>query len=204
MVQLFEWFSLEKLLLYLAVPASAILVLQTVLTVLGIGEDMDIDSDGIGDADEVNGSSLTIFSLRNLIAFFTFFGWGGLWLMNFDLDPIVIIILGAFIGCVFVAISMSMFYFIAKMQRSGTLVMANAVGLKGEVYIPIPAKGTGTGKLMLRFQGSLRELEAKTFDVSKIKTGEQVHVVSVEGDILIVTRMEDEVQWSQLQEHKED
>ena len=67
---------LEKFYLYVAVPASLILLIQTAMTIFGLSGEIDVDFDGDGDVDISGESGMTLFSIRNLVAFFTFFEIG--------------------------------------------------------------------------------------------------------------------------------
>ncbi len=190
-----QW-QLEDIFLYMAVPASILLVIQTVLTLLGLGEsDSDTQVDGFDEAPGDLWQVMRWFSLRNLVAFFTFFGWGGLWLMETDLDAPIILILATVIGSCFVGISTLIFYGIEQMQRSGTLIMDMAIGVRAEVYIPIPPDNSGKGKVSIVIQGALREVEAVTFDKVRISTGKEVIVTGLaEKGVLLVTAI-DEQSW---------
>lgn len=180
---------MDQFYLYVAVPASLILVIQTIMTFLGMSGDIDVDFDGDGDVDIEGGSSVTLFSVRNLVAFFTFFGWSGLWMLDNGLSPFVVVILSILIGTVFVGISMGLYYLVSRLQRSGNLRIRNTIGLVGEVYIPIPPNREKSGKIMVAAQGSLMELEAFTDDPEVLKSGTQVEVVGIIGTSkLLVTK----------------
>lgn len=170
---------MDKFYLYVAVPASLILVLQTLMTFMGLSGEIDVDFDGDGDVDVSGETGLTIFSVRNLVAFFTFFGWSGVWLLNSGVAKPLVVAISIVIGLIFVGISMSLFLLISKMQRSGNVQLENAIGLIGEVYIRIPENRKQYGKVMLTVQGALGEYEALTDEDFPISTGTQVQVVEV-------------------------
>lgn len=149
------------------------------MTFLGLSGDIDVDLDGDGDVDVSGGHSITIFSVRNAVAFFTFFGWSGLWMLRIGASPFFTTIASVLIGVIFVGISMSLFFLISKMQRSGTLDLSNAIGKTGDVYIPIPPRRMKTGKVLINVQGALRELDAVTDDETLISTGTPVDVVGI-------------------------
>jgi membrane protein implicated in regulation of membrane protease activity len=181
--------QVDRFYLYVAVPASLILVIQTIMTFLGMSGEIDVDFDGDGDVDVEGGNSVTLFSVRNLVAFFTFFGWSGLWMLDNGFSPVVVVILSILIGLLFVGISMGMFYTISRLQRSGNLRIQNAIGLVGEVYIPIPPNREKSGKIMVSVQGALMELEAFTDDPETLKSGTQVEIVgSIGTSKLLVTK----------------
>lgn len=182
---------MEKLYLYVAIPASLILIVQTLMTILGASGEIDADFDGDGDVDMTGETGITLFSVRNLIAFFTFFGWSGLWMLSVGMHPILTAFLSVLVGLLFAALSMSLFFLISKMQRNGSMKLTHAIGSIGDVYIPIPPRRQSYGKIMIVIQGALREVEALTDEQTELVTGSQVRVISVESDTkLLVKKLE--------------
>lgn len=178
---------------YFAVPASVVMVVQTALSLLGLSDEIDLDMDADGDPDVPGESGITLFSIRNMVAFFTFFGWGGIWLSQKNLSPTIVFILAVFLGCVFMGVSMGTFYLIASMQRSGTLQLKNAINMLGTVYIPIGANRSKSGKVMVTVQGAERELNALTDDPELLPTGTTVKVIDhLEDGTIIVTQDEEQ------------
>jgi hypothetical protein len=73
-----------------------------------------------------------------------------------------------------------------RLQSDGTLVIGNAVGQQGTVYLTIPE--IGVGSINVTVQGAQRTLDAMSKDGIKIQTGSVVKVVGVTaGKILVVT-----------------
>lgn len=187
-----QWWSelvfFEKLLYYAAIPATVILVIQTIMTFVGMGDDgMDADFDG--DATDFDGDfevSLEIFTVRNFIAFVTFFGWGALWAFSAGNSQLISIILGSVSGLAMMFISAGFFYLMKKMTASGNLKIENAVGKTGEVYIPIPPNKAGRGKIQVTVQDSLRELEAMTESNTILATGTLVKIVAIVNESVVL------------------
>ena len=76
-----------------------------------------------------------------------------------------------------------------KIQSDGTLNIRYALGKTGEIYIPVPGKRGGTGKVMVEVQDQLQEFEAVTDEEEKIPTGTHVTVIGItKGTTLIVTK----------------
>jgi hypothetical protein len=94
-------FGLQEIFLFVAIPATVFLVLQTILLFLGIGGsdadaemdmdggqfdggELDLDGDADADADVGDGGddfvygTFHLFTFRNLVGFFSMFGWGGI------------------------------------------------------------------------------------------------------------------------------
>ena len=65
----------------------------------------------------------------------------------------------------------------------------NAIGGIGEVYLPILSGRSNIGKVSIKVQGSLRELDAITDDDQDLPTGAVVTVTDItSNDTLIVTK----------------
>jgi membrane protein implicated in regulation of membrane protease activity len=79
------------------------------------------------------------------------------------------------------------FGFAGRLQSSGTLKTAAAVGSSGTVYLTIPAGGTG--RVTINFQGRLREFDAAAVEKVEIATGTPIRVVRVDASILIVEKI---------------
>lgn len=178
----------EKLFWGIAVLFTFLFLLQTILSFVSGGDDGasgEVD-DAMGHDDGVGSS---FFTIKNFIAFFTMFGWVGLASLYNGLGGGAAITLGALAGILLVAIMMWLLNKAGQMRHSGTLDLRNAVGLAGSTYLVIPPARGGLGKLTVRVQGSLRELDAMTDDAAPIATGSVARVVGLlDGRILLVTR----------------
>lgn len=161
-----EWYdSLElfpKVYWSIALIGSVVLVVFLLLTLIGG------DADGIeGDVDaEVEGDSgidFQFLSIKNLSGFFAIFGWTGVACIEAGLPIFLTILISIICGLLMMVSMAALFYYLSKLQSSGTLHLKNAVNQVGEVYLTIGAnRGGSIGKVSVRVQGSLRELEALT------------------------------------------
>jgi hypothetical protein len=85
-----------------------------------------------------------------------------------------------------VLVALLMFY-MRKLNDSGTLKIKNALGAIGEVYTTIGAERSTIGKVQIKVQSSLRDLEALTDHTSDLTQGMVIKVVEVTTNgILIV------------------
>ena len=77
------------------------------------------------------------------------------------------------------------FFQMGRLQSEGTMVISDAIGQVGTVYLTIPEKGTGV--VTVTVQGTLRNLDAVSENGRRIPTGAMVRVVSITaGKILVV------------------
>jgi len=205
-----EWFNslglMGQIFLCIALPASVILVIQIILSLIGLGHDGDADMDapddnGIDgvfgedapdDAPDVSAgdtADLQVFSLRSIIAFFVTFGWMGVSLCKTELHPALIMAIALGCGVVVMLLVAVMMRAIWRLQSDGTSDIRDAVGMTASVYLTVPAGRTGKGKVNVMLSGSLAEREAVTDDEESIPFGTEVTVVGITGGTtLLVTR----------------
>jgi hypothetical protein len=179
--------SLEKIFWVIALLFSLLFLIQTILSFAG----GDTDS-SVGDADDYvgddDGTGHQFFTIKNMIAFFTIFGWTGIACLSGGMSTTASIGIAVGAGSVVVLMMALLFKSMSKLKQSGTLQIKNAVGAIAETYLFIPAKRGGFGKVHIKVQGSLHELQAITDDEEQIATGKLVKVVSVINDaVLVVT-----------------
>ena len=117
-------------------------------------------------------------------------GWAGVVFVDLGLAPIPAVLLAILCG---VAALFGIAYLmkaVLKLQSNGNIQIGGAVGKTGEVYIPIPAKGQGRGKINLTLQDRFIEVDAITRAEEPLKTGETVRVVSTdEAGLVVVERV---------------
>ncbi len=162
----------------IAIPATAVMLVQALLLLLGIGLDIDVDGDGVPDAD-IDHDGLGLISVRGIVAFFSVGGWAG-FVADAGGLPIAVSVLIALTAGVLALIGIAvLFKSVYKLQGEGNLSIENAVGKTGKVYLPIPPKGQGQGKINLLLQDRLTELDAVHEGDTTLVTGESVIVLSV-------------------------
>lgn len=169
----------------LAIPFTLFFLLQLVLSFMG-GDVPDDTPDAEVEAD--TGIAFQFFTLKNLVAFFSIFGWTGIACIDSGLSETTSLIIALVAGLIMMTIMASVFYFLGKANADGTLKMKNALGGVGEVYMTIKSKRGGIGKVQIKIQNSLRTLDAMTDDDQDIPTGKIITVKQVINDsILVVT-----------------
>jgi membrane-bound ClpP family serine protease len=170
---------------FIALPASLIFVIQTILTFLGADATDGLDADFDGDFESDGG--FQIFSLRNMINFLLGFGWAGVSLYD-TIDSLgLLIAVSVLVGLIFVAFFFIVIKQLMKLSEDNTFKISETVDKTGEVYLKIPALKTGKGKILISIRGSMHELEAVS-DNESIAQGTLVKVVRIENErILVVT-----------------
>lgn len=177
----------------IAIPSTLVLLIQTVMLLFGLGGD-DIDTDGIDlDLDDIGdtpgdggGNGLALFSLRGIMAMAAVGGWSGLVMHEAGINIAVTVFLSLAFGFIALASLAYLMKISMKLQSSGNFDLGCAVGKVGTVYIPIPGKMTGSGKINLSLLDRFVEIGAVTSADRKLKTGESVRIVATDETGMVV------------------
>ena len=187
-----EWWNslemLEKIYWTIAIISSLFFVFIAFMTFLG----GDVDDAGTPDAeiDADTGIGFQFFTVKNLVGFFTVFAWSGLACIHADFNTSVTVIVSIVCGAIMMVIMALLFYAMSKMVESGTLEIKNAINSIGEVYLPIKKERETIGKIQIKVQGALRELEALTDEPFDLERGTVIKVIDVISDeILLVEKL---------------
>lgn len=179
---------LDKVVWALAIITSVVFLVQTVLTFIGMDSGTDFDADFDGDFEGID-SPFQLFTFRNLINFLLGFSWSVIAFRNLIGSEILLLIVATLIGAALVAAMMYMMFLLSKLQQDGSMKMENAIGQSATVYLTIPRGKTGVGKIHVKIQNTIREVDAIT-DGDEIETGALVKVIGVyESAILIVNKI---------------
>ncbi len=184
-----EWFSNLEVLpkVYWLVAIIGSLIFSVVMIMAFAGGDADDIGEMDADIDAAAGAGFHFISFKNLVGFFTIFGWSGIACIDAGLSKPLTVIISILCGLLMMTIMASLFYFISKLTDSGTLNYKNAINAVGEVYLTIGADRSRIGKVTVNVQGTMRELDALTDSFTELKSGTIIKVVDVTSNgILIV------------------
>ncbi|WP_324823007.1 NfeD-like protein [Sinanaerobacter sp. ZZT-01] len=213
-----EWWNeldeILKILYCIAIPATLIMVIQTILSLVGgfeggagvdFSDTSGIDFNGgsdigdLSDASDLGGddflgdggnpadfSIMSMFTLQGIVTFLTVMGWTSIVAIGAGTPAAISIIVGVALGFVSMFAVAKLIHISGKLTENGTLNLNNAIGENGKVYIPIPAESTGEGKVTLYLQGRYAECDAITFEKEQIATGTMVRITDVRNGVLIV------------------
>ena len=158
-----DW-SMQTVYMGCAAFGGTILVLQTLLLIFGLGHaDLDLPAHDVDLGHPDHGSEgFGLFSIRALAAFFTFFGLGG-WLGTArGWNPPLTVLFAAATGALLMLAVVWMLRMQSRLQSRGNLDPRNALGLSARVYLRVPGKNSGFGKVMVKVQGRTAEFNAFT------------------------------------------
>ena len=191
----------------IAVPSTLLLLIQTIMMLIGIGDDAaDGASDALdipeGDAadgvfgdnevtevpDDFGLEGLRILTVRGIIAFLVVFSWVGIVLESTGAQLLVTVPVSTVCGFATMVLLAFLMRAVLKLRSDGNMDTKNAIGTSGKVYLTIPPARSGEGKVQLLLQGSYVELGAVTDDEVAIPTGSEIVVVGVSGQTDLVVR----------------
>lgn len=207
-----QWWSgigdFEKIFWIFAFPSTAVFILQIIMTFIGLGDQGDIIDDIQDSVGELPGESVELdindnggefldfkyrfklVTLRSVVVFFTIFSWTGIVATTSGVGKIATIIIALISGFVMMFVIAYIYYFLTKFIEDGTMNTKNAINKEGIVYLTIPRKREGVGKVEVVVQGALRLLEAVT-DGDGIPTGSKVVVINIiENQLLLVEKID--------------
>jgi hypothetical protein len=187
----------ETVYLICALVGGTLLACQFLLGLVGIGDhhdagvDHDVHDLGGHDGHDAHGAHgahdghtswfVSALTFRSVVAALTFFGLAGLSASaNFNLEPPVslAVALAAGAGALFaVAYLMRTLH---RLKSDGTVRIERAVGQTGTVYLTIPGRKAGLGKVTLTLQNRTVEYQALT-PHQPLPTGSKVVVTAVLG-----------------------
>jgi membrane protein implicated in regulation of membrane protease activity len=195
--------ALQQFFYCVAIPTTLIMLIQTVLMLLGLGGHGDIAGGhgpiggGVGhdiqhdaqsgQTDMGDIASFRLFTFQSILVFLVVFGWMGIAMSeNHTIPGFVSILVSLLAGSAGLFLTAWLFYSLMKLQNSGNVRLTNAVGLEGDVYIPIPPNGKGQGKVNLLLQGRWVECDAVTNGLEPLKTQQAVRIVGLQGGAVLV------------------
>lgn len=154
-----ELFSGSELYWIISVFASVLQVFLLIGAFFGAGSDFDHGADM---HDGATGHSVKLLSLRVLVAFFVGFGWAGVLAQRRGLPTETTVLMALGSGVAFMLLMFVTMRLLMGMREEGTLRYENAVGIRGKVYVTIPARRAGIGQIEVMLQGRLITASAVT------------------------------------------
>ncbi|MDR3084691.1 MAG: hypothetical protein LBU47_00075 [Christensenellaceae bacterium] len=200
-----------------AIPATAVMLVQTVLLLAGgafshsdggadAGPDLDHGSGGDGGLDfdhdhsfdhgaeheqgdlSEASSGLRLFTLRGIVAFFAVGGWVGLATFDGTRSEGLSLLLAMLSGGAALIFAALVIKWALMLQDSGNINPKNAIAKMATVYIPVPPLRSSTGRVTLLLQERFVEMDAVTDSPLPLKTGQSVQVVGVTGGNVLIIR----------------
>ena len=137
------------------------------------------------DFDMDAGFAFELLTLQGILSFIMMFGIFGLAVNQANDNTLMAIGAGTVAGLISMYIMGKVYHLFRGLESEGNVDHANAVGARGEVYMNIPANGSG--QVQVTYQNALRTMAARNKDNSQaLASGTLVQVVDHLGSMLIV------------------
>lgn len=187
--------TFEKILWGIALAFSAFYLLQSLLSLAG-GDADHATGDSDSSIDHDDGLGYQFFTIKNMIAFFTMFGWVGIASHASGMNKLATILVAFAGGTIVVLLMIVLLKNMSRLRHNGAMQLTNAINQTGSTYLFIPANRSGVGKVHIKVQGTLHELPAMTDDDIEIATGKLIRVKNIINDrILLVTIAENNLSY---------
>lgn len=190
--------SFQQVMFVLATAATVVMIIFLVLMLFGGDGAEGFEADGdislddqLDDVDTLNDeplsgfSGLRILTVRGVLAFlsvgaWTAYGFAGI------VHPLLAALFGVIAGIIAAYVLAYAFKVSMKLESEGNLSYKNAIGKSGTIYIRVPAKRQGIGKVTLTFQERFVEVDAITDDDTDLTTGLAVIVTAMENETTVI------------------
>ncbi len=190
---------MSTIFLYCASIGGALLVLQFVLLLCGVGGDSDghghvhVGGDAGSDAGDGTvghdqGSWLKLLSVQTVSTFATFFGLVGMTTRDLGWSTASVTGAALLAGAAALLLVARAMHWIVHMQSSGTIDLQNAIGQEARVYLRIPPAGSGHGRVLLPVQGRTIECRAVSRGL-ELPTGALARVIDRTEDGALVVEL---------------
>lgn len=173
MTTLAGFFSDDSFYWWMAIVGTALFVGKLLLSLIAgsIGGDAEFDLGDAADAADAgdaldgmdgaeidiehdSGAAFTVFSIQSILAFFMAMGWMGLACLNeWDLSPMLSLVIATSFGLLIMMLNAWLMFQVRKLNKVGGYDLNTAVGRLGQVYLQIPEKGKGSGKVRVSVSG---------------------------------------------------
>lgn len=185
MMEFFEQLDpLLKTFWWVAIPASTIFLIQTIMTFAGADASDGLEADFDGNLEGVD-APFQLFSFRNLINFLLGFSWTGISFFHTLGNRTLLLVLAVAVGCLFVYLFFVIIRQIQKLAEDNSFRYENTLNKTAEVYLTIPENMSGKGKVMISVNGAYHELDAMT-EKERIVSGAVVKVVRIENKTMLI------------------
>jgi len=179
---------IQKVFALCALLGGTVFVVRTILLFIGLGQDVDSDTDMSGDAhDGLSDTDVSFhfLTVQGITAFFLMFGATGLTLSSrYLLSEWAALAGGTAAGLLTMLLIARLFSSMRRLQSDGTIRVKNAVGQEGVVYLRIPVDGIG--KVQITIQGGLKIFNARARCQEVVQTGDRVKVVEVTPENMVI------------------
>jgi hypothetical protein len=170
---------METVYLYCAAIGGGLLLIQVILLLVG-GGDTDLDGDmspdvDLADAPDAGDAASVVvqLSVKTVIAFITFFGLAGMASIEAEFTQTTTLLTAIGSGAAAFFLVGYLISLLMSLQSDGNVDLKDAVGSSATVYLRIPEKNTGSGKVTVAVGGRMMTKKAITKG-EQIPTGTEV------------------------------
>lgn len=167
---------IESSYMFIAIFGGTVFVVLFILSLTGLGQDADGAEFEIISHDAADVQGISFLSLKSIVAFFTFYGLGGLCFRQYGWGGFALALVS---GGVMMAIVSLVLALVVRLQHSGNITSQDVVGKEGTVYLSIPEKRKAGGRVTVTMGNGTVEISAVCDE--NLSTGTRVVVAEFLG-----------------------
>ena len=190
--------AFQQTFLVIAIAATIIMIIMIIMMFIGMDDansfegsaddfDTDPNVDSFNDEPISGISGLRILTIRGVLAFLSIGSWT-IYLLSDVLPSWGAILIGIAAGAVAAYLLAFALKQAMKLESSGNLNYHSAIGKIATIYIRVPAKRSGRGKVMINHQGKMIEVDALTDDKEDLLRNTEVVVTALEDDNTLLVK----------------
>ncbi|MDR0831411.1 MAG: hypothetical protein LBM99_00765 [Bacillales bacterium] len=186
--------NFQQVVFVFATAASVLLVVFLILMFVGMGDNSDFDDVTAGEVDgtdDINDggfglvAGLRLVTLRTVLAFFAIGGWTAFAFDETGIFWVFSLLLGIAAGALAGFLLALAFKQLNKLEQVGNVDYKYAIGKKAQVYIKIPAREEGRGKVIVQYNDRFLEVDAVTSEGEDLLPNSFVEIVGLRESALL-------------------
>lgn len=176
---------MEHIYFFCAVFGSLFVIAQFILTLFAgfgmddAGADSDFSDGGDVETDHSGADFFRVLSIRTVTAGITFFGLTGMAGTKLEMRQGIVFAIAAVCGLIALVIVYFLYRLISHFRSDGSVSDSTLPGSEGNVYVRIPPRRSGSGKVIVNQQGRSMEYEAFSDFERELAAGEPIVVKEV-------------------------
>jgi len=167
----------EQIFSGMAIGFGGMLLILLLVSLFGGEADLDFETEIDLDGGDGQGS----FSVKTILSFLTFFGFGGWGALSLGAPAWLVVLIALGVGYSCMSLLALLLVYLMRLGYDGGRDVQTVLQQRGEVYLKVPSKRQGNGLIHVKMGSRLVELEAVT-NGAEIESGKLARVVEILGE----------------------
>lgn len=135
-----------------------------------------------------NLDTFRLFTIQGIVGFFCMFSWASIAGISNGMNSWIAVLIGLILGIILMIMVALIIKYSHRLAQDGTFDIRDTLGANATVYLTVPEKKSGQGKVNVFVSERMVELNAITDSDKSIATGESVRIIDVINDVVVVEK----------------